>query len=404
MIGTRRPAAERAAASHLCSGCGACAAVAPGCIEMGLEGGFLRPAVKARPDTKHEKTIAALCPGLNAERPRGDASAHPLWGPYINVWTGHATDESLRHHASSGGVLSAVLIHLLERAEVDYVAQVAASDVSPLHNAVRDSVGADQVYAAAGSRYAPSAPLAGLHERMNRPGRFAFVGKPCDVSALRAWQRREPRLREKVPYLISFFCAGIPNQEGTDDILRRLGVRSAEVTAFRYRGDGWPGRAAARTRSGRLAGMSYQESWGDILSKRLQFRCKICPDGSGGSADFVCADAWYGGEAGYPDFSEADGRSLVVSRTRKGDCAVRDAQAHGRIDLTPCAVGEIAKMQPAQARRNSLVLSRLAAMALLGRRVPRYRGFDLIRCARLRPWAQLRSFLGMTRRIVFNRL
>ncbi|MFP3942325.1 MAG: Coenzyme F420 hydrogenase/dehydrogenase, beta subunit C-terminal domain [Alphaproteobacteria bacterium] len=341
---------------------------------MRLARGFLRPVVKGRLEARESAAVAAICPALSVARPQGPAHRHPLWGPYIDIWTGHATDERLRHHASSGGVLSAVLIHLLETGKADYVVQVAASDASPLYNAVKESVGRDQIYRAAGSRYAPSAPLAFLHEQVERPGRFAFVGKPCDVGALRAWQRRDPRIAAKAPWLISFFCAGIPAQEGTSEILRRLGIGEEDVAEFRYRGDGWPGHAAARTRSGREARMTYHESWGRILSKRLQFRCKICPDGSGGSADFVCADAWYGDEKGYPVLSEAAGRSLVVSRTRKGDRLVREAARAGRIELSPCAVEEIARMQPAQARRNSLVLSRLAAMALLGRRRPRYRG------------------------------
>jgi coenzyme F420 hydrogenase subunit beta len=37
--------------------------------------------------------------------------------------------------------------------------------------------------------------------------------------------------------------------------------------------------------------MSYADSWGGILSRHVQFRCKICPDGTGGFADVVCADA-----------------------------------------------------------------------------------------------------------------
>lgn len=50
--------------------------------------------------------------------------------------------------------------------------------------------------------------------------------------------------------------------------------------------------------------MSYNESWGNILGKYLQKRCKICPDGIGEFADIVCADAWHGDKSGYPNFEE----------------------------------------------------------------------------------------------------
>jgi coenzyme F420 hydrogenase subunit beta len=46
-----------------------------------------------------------------------------------------------------------------------------------------------------------------------------------------------------------------------------------------------------------------RNAWGEELSNHLQFRCKICPGGTGEFADVVCAGAWYGKD-GYPDFTE----------------------------------------------------------------------------------------------------
>jgi coenzyme F420 hydrogenase subunit beta len=287
---------------------------------------------------------------------------------------------------------------------VDYVVQTAASPDSPIQNSSVQSFDRDQVYNAAGSRYAPSAPLRDLRRHLERPGQFAFVGKPCDVAALRAYGKYDARVEEKIPFVISFFCAGIPSSSGSREILARLGVKEDEVEEFRYRGDGWPGFATARTNDGRVLSMSYAESWGDILSNFLQFRCKICPDGNGRFADLVCADAWYGDEKGFPRFSEAEGRSLVISRTKKGEAIVNEARKRGYVELEDIDLAEVEKMQPYQARRNTLVLSRLAAMALLGRPIPRYLGFQLTKVAlRAGVWGNAKSFLGMARRLVRGR-
>src|SRR3546814_12796145 len=94
-----------------------------------------------------------------------------------------------------------------------------------------------------------------------------------------------------------------------------MGLAGAPLSEFRYRGNGWPGQAVARTTDGRAGEMSYERSWGDHLSREVQFRCKICPDAVGGTADIACADAWYGGEGGYPQFEEQDGRSLIMVRS-----------------------------------------------------------------------------------------
>jgi coenzyme F420 hydrogenase subunit beta len=147
--------------------------------------------------------------------------------------------------------------------------------------------------------------------------------------------------------------------------------------------------------------MSYAESWGDILSRHVQFRCKICPDGSGGFADIVCGDAWHCDERGYPLFEERQGRSLIISRTARGEALVQQAMAARYLDAEPLDAGEIEKMQPSQARRKRLVLSRLVAMAVLGRTTPRFRGLRRLRAALSAGlWPNLRSFLGMARRLL----
>ena len=48
----------------------------------------------------------------------------------------------------------------------------------------------------------------------------------------------------------------------------------------------------ATLRDGSERSTSYHESWGNILSKHVQHRCKVWADGTGVAADLVCADAW----------------------------------------------------------------------------------------------------------------
>jgi coenzyme F420 hydrogenase subunit beta len=403
---TPSPALARVARGNLCAGCGLCRAVAPpGKVEMVLADGYLRPRQLAALPPDVDRLIAATCPGLRLPPPADGEHRHPVWGPLVGVRTGHASDPALRHHASSGGALSALLVHLLEAGTVDAVVQTAASDASPILNATVESRTRDDVFRAAGSRYGPSAPLADLRRWLDQTDRFAFVGKPCDVAALRALAVHDARVNARFPVMIAFFCAGVPSVAGTREILARLSVREDDVAGFRYRGDGWPGRATARARDGRTLSMSYAEAWGSILSNHVQLRCKICPDGMGSHADIVCADAWYGDDKGFPLFDEAEGRSVVLTRTPEGEAIVVEAAAAGRIEVSDLDVSEIARMQPYQARRKALVLSRLAAMALFGRPVPRFQRSELVRSALgTGIWANMRSFLGMARRVVLHRV
>ena len=396
---TPSPALARVARGDLCAGCGGCAGLAPGRIEMVMEPpGWLRPRQTATLDPAQEAAIAATCPGLVVEQ---DRPGHPYWGPVIECRTGHATDPDLRHQASSGGGISALLTHLLETGAVDHVVQVAASDTVPVANRTVLSVTEAEVFAAAGSRYAPSAPLARLGEVLEAPGKAAFVGKPCDVAALRAIARRDPRVDAKIPWMLSFFCAGVPSQAGAEAVVAELGVAAEDLASFRYRGDGWPGYATATRKSGGAERMSYNDSWGAILTRHVQFRCRICPDGTGGAADAVCADAWECDADGYPVFDEREGSSLILSRTEKGEALVRAAMAAGRLDAGPLPLDAVTAMQPGQVERKRNVGGRLAALALLGRPRPSYTGFRLLaRAMENGPATNLRNAAGTARRVL----
>ncbi|MBV8972501.1 MAG: Coenzyme F420 hydrogenase/dehydrogenase, beta subunit C-terminal domain, partial [Sphingomonadaceae bacterium] len=385
-----------------CSGCGLCAALGGGAVELTtVAPGYTRPRQVATLTPEPERAIAATCPGLVVDVRSDAPHVDPLWGPWRTVVTGYATDADLRHHASSGGVLSALLVQALAEGLVDYVVQTAMDPARPLANTTIVSTDAAGVFAAAGSRYAASSPLAEITARLDAPGRFAFVGKPCDVDALRALARIDPRVDAKVPLMLAFFCAGVPSGDGARRILKAIDAPEDQVTAFRYRGDGWPGQATATLRDGTTRGMSYHDSWGMILSKEIQFRCKICPDAVGAAADIACADAWYGDDKGYPSFTEQDGRSLVMVRTAAGQALYDRALAAGRIAAEPLDPAEIVRMQPSQARRKREILARMAAMAVAGRPIPRYRGLRLREAARQAlARQQLRSFAGLVRRIV----
>ena len=395
---------DRVTRGQLCAGCGGCAAAAPEKIAMRIDAaGFARPHQVATVSDEEEGRIASICPSTSMIQNPAGRIDHVLWGPVRSVHQGWARNSKLRHHGSSGGALSAFLTHLIESGEVAFVAQTTADTQVPTANRQTASSSAKDIYDAAGSRYAPSSPLADLETWLAREEPFAFVGKPCDIAALRALAKIDTRIDRFVPYMVSFFCAGVPSLKGADRIIATLGAERDDVTAFQYRGDGWPGYAAATLKSGDIKKMSYHDSWGKILTQHLQYRCKICPDGTGGFADIVFADAWHCDEKGYPLFEEQDGRSLIVVRTEKGARALANAVAAHHIDEEPCDLQAIAPMQPGQVRRKRLAFSRLMALTALLRPAPHFQGFNLGAAAKSAGLMEnLRSFLGSCRRILLD--
>jgi coenzyme F420 hydrogenase subunit beta len=385
------PLINSVARNGFCTGCGLCEAIAPaGSIQMRMSAeGYLRPVVRKALPAAVTQIIATTCPGVKVEHLPGTQGQHPIWGPIVSVQTGHALDSEVRRQGSSGGVISALAIHLLESGQVDFVAQIAADQKDPLLNALQISTSRSDVMRAAGSRYAPSAPLQGLRELLATGKRFVFIGKPCDVAALRQYGEQNLAVKSQIPYMLSFMCAGVPSIRGTHEVISALGATREKVVSFRYRGDGWPGMARVVHDSGESFEMDYNTSWGTILNKHLQFRCKICPDGTGEFADVVCADAWYGKD-GYPDFEEREGRSLVLARTATGQALLETISSSAAVKTSALDIDEITKMQPYQVERKRMVWGRVAAARLALGSAPKYRRMKLLNAA---TQANLMAFL-----------
>ena len=394
------PSLARVTRGDTCAGCGACAGLFPAKVVMDVVApGYLRPRQTAPLSAAEDAVIARICPGLGQRVQAAGRTDHPLWGPHVAMMTGWSTDPAVRFAGASGGALSALLIHLLDSGTVDAVIETAADPAQPIANATVTVTDAGGVTAAAGSRYAPSAPLAGLGTLLAEGRRFAFVGKPCDAAALAALRDSDPRVAAAFPVILSFFCAGIPSHDGGRAILAALGVDPADVERFRFRGQGWPGRATARLKDGSERSMSYHDSWGGILTKHVQHRCKICADGTGVAADIACADAWETDAKGYPRFDEAPGVSLIVARTALGAGVVEAARSAGRIETRPFDTDHLAAIQPGQRERRRALFARLLALRLVGRPIPRYQGLQIATAARQNPMRRnIRNFLGTLRR------
>ena len=363
----------RVVAADNCSGCGGCLLLDAGLALELDDAGFARPVrvgpSTARPDAAAR--FATSCPGRTVSAHHDPAAErHPTMGSVLGAWEAWATDPEVRRAGSSGGTLTALSAWLTASGRASHVTGAAPSAVDARRTVSVTITTREQALAAASSRYGPVT---------GRPGDVhpdsAIVGTPCRVAAVRALTPGEA-----APLLLSFYCAGTPSQLATDTLATELGAAGPART-LRYRGDGWPGRFTVSRSDGSLASLSYQESWGEHLGRAVQWRCKICPDGVGESADVVAADLWESDDRGYPSFSEREGVSALIARTPRGLALVHDAIAAGVLEATPLDIARLAAVQPLQVDRRETLIGRLIGAILAGGVVPRYRGFGLARLA-----------------------
>ncbi|MEJ0037868.1 MAG: Coenzyme F420 hydrogenase/dehydrogenase, beta subunit C-terminal domain [Gammaproteobacteria bacterium] len=393
---------EAIVAQGLCIGCGLCQSLAGADrvqLRMNGERGE-RPTVLESLDGGTLAAINEVCPGIHCEgvgAVDAEGTIHPLWGPTVWMATGHATDERVRFHASSSGALSALGNHLLESGEVDFILHVAASHDRPLRSIAQLSFTTTEVMAASGSRYGPAAPLTDFKSVLDRGRPFAFVGKPCDISAIRNYARLDSRVDELLRYTLNFFCGGVSEFGKTMDYVRKVGWQEADVAHLRYRGDGCPGSMVLRSRTGEEFRFDYNEMWEDESRWQLQFRCKICPDSIGERADVTVADVWPGGK---PDV-EGRGFNGFIARTARGARLLTNAVQARAITLTESLdFAGLELTQESHARRKKAVASRLRALRDAGVTVPRFELLRLDDADRLLDEAERqRNYQGMCDRL-----
>jgi coenzyme F420 hydrogenase subunit beta len=397
-----RRAVEKVVKDGNCTGCGGCALLSTN-IEMKLDSsGFMRPTFLQEAVSDSDPNLVRLfrrmCPGVSvSERADPTLLHHPTFGKFVSAWEGRATDDLVRKTGSSAGVLTALSTWLIESNQTALVVGSARDQVKPSRTVPVAIMSREEALLSAGSRYAP---VSNLQLLKPNAATNAFVGKPCEASAAKQLFDATKVPEESRPVLLSFFCAGTPSQNATEELVRKLGVEVEDVRTLDYRGNGWPGDFRLGLNDGTDRSMSYHESWGGHLGRDLQWRCKLCVDGTGGHADIAVGDYWHADEKGFPIFSDADGTSAVIARTQRGEALLQQAAAAGVLSLGPLDLRKVAAIQPLQVARKNTLLGRLVGRRLGGKSVPRYRGYSLVRLGLTDLRNSIKSTLGTYRRTV----
>lgn len=378
--------------SGLCSGCGVCALVSDRISVELDDAGFARPIVmNPSSDTEQSSHDTAdlfrkVCPGLVVHARTG-GDFHPVFGHYVRAWQGWAVDEETREKGSSGGVITALVTWLLSTGQAASAGACCARSNEPNRTVPVELTTREEALKSAGSRYAP---VVGTPVQAD-----VLVGKPCEAVARSQLADAQNLHPSKRPLLVSFFCAGTPTQNATDDLAVELGVSVNELVTLRYRGNGWPGEFFVESRSGTTGSMSYEQSWGKRLGRRLQDRCKLCVDGTGEMSDIAVGDFWSADARGFPLFNDSPGNSVIIARTERGARAVLAAIDGQIIKASPVDLGDVARIQPLQTERRRTIPGRLLGRLAAGKPIPRYRGFSLTRIFLATIGPNMRAAVGM---------
>ncbi len=396
----------------MCIGCGLCQSITPdNKIKLVLQpDGFERPIANQNLTDADVDRVYRTCPSTTL-RANNNASQNDLvWGSFEEIYLSFAVDPQIRHLGSTGGLLTALSLYLLETGLVDFILHARQHRLHASFGEATISRSREQVIDAAGSRYGPTATLINIDETiedtLKANERFVFIGTPCDVTALRNYALESPTVDETCLAMMTMVCGGFMDTVSLSAFLSDLGIKATDVATIRYRGLGCPGDTVIRMKDGEERRFTYLDFWGEDDSVwGLPARCKICPDGIGEAADIAASDTWDGGSPTVASLDSDPGTNAALVRTERGKAIMDGAIKAGYLtrgdNLTP---QDMSRFQPHQENKKRTLKARLDALRSAGQLTPETHDLRLAALdATLSDADRAREYEGTTRRIEQNR-
>ncbi|MBE3071069.1 MAG: Coenzyme F420 hydrogenase/dehydrogenase, beta subunit C-terminal domain, partial [Planctomycetes bacterium] len=345
----RAATVEAVAGAGLCVGCGLCERVCTHGAATVEEtpGGLLRARVDADRCTACGE-CAAVCPGWHLEPGLLPPGADPFAGRVLAACIGQAADAQVLADGQSGGVVTALLGHLLATGRIGRALVTEMPRDGSLRARAFLADGPEGLGRAQGSKYCPTAACAALPDGLGDDGAppVAFVGVGCHVHGLRNALARRPEWARGIALTVGLFCDHVLGFGAMDHLIGKAGLAAADAVGFEYRSKrwrGWPGDVRVLARGGReeFLDRKHRTACKDQFTPA---RCRLCFDKFNVLADVAVGDAWGLAEDG-------QGTSVVLARTPRGLEALASAERAGALRLATVPAEAVFEAQRLDKRR-----------------------------------------------------
>lgn len=195
-----------------CCSCGGCEAACPiGAIELqDLRPTLVKECTKCEFCWKSCPRIIDDYGPIYAQVYGEDAKRDPVLGVYRQAYALRNADESVRKRAQDGGVVTAILIHLLEAEVIEGAIVSSVDPAEPWKPKPQVATTREELIAATKSRYTRSPNLVALKDALKerKLKQIAVVGTPCHIQAIQR-MRLAPlkKIDRSVVFTIGLFCS-----------------------------------------------------------------------------------------------------------------------------------------------------------------------------------------------------
>ncbi|MBC8394252.1 MAG: Coenzyme F420 hydrogenase/dehydrogenase, beta subunit C-terminal domain, partial [Deltaproteobacteria bacterium] len=176
--------------------------------------------------------------------------------------------------------------------------------------------------------------------------RYALVGVPCFIKAVRRLMLIDSAIAERVKFCIGLVCGHLKSKAFADCFAWQAGIPSGQLEKIDFRVK-LPERKSSdygvRVAGGgvditRATREFFGSNWGHGFFKYSA--CEYCDDVFAETADISVGDAWL------PEYTEdSSGNSIIVTRSKALDQLIKEGVTSGRLSLKDCSADEVAESQ-----------------------------------------------------------
>lgn len=331
----------------LCHRCGSCVGICPTKV-LALDSEEY-PTVENLSACTDCDLCVKVCPGdefdivaAYRDRFQKEVDLTSTHGEFIEGIVAHASDPEIQERSTSGGLVTAILLHLLEKGDIDGAVVIASDEEQLWRGKAIIARSRDEILGAMKSKYAITATNSVFSEIRQVPGRYALVALPCQIHGYVKAAELDQRLKERVVLTIGLFCHAAIEHEGYRIIWESLGEKTRGAKKFISRIGKHPGTPYIETADKSL----YPVYFGDRKGFRptsieminivyrlyTPARCMTCFDASAEFADIAVGDPWMAPPNDNVDFYKGWSFAMIRSERAKAICEELKAEKKAVIE------------------------------------------------------------------------
>lgn len=323
--------------SHLCNRCGSCVGLSQGKIMFKDKTGDYRPHILNKLEESESYRIWQACSGKEFDFTTYRKHFYPdiphfhtYIGPYHNIYIGHAKDAEIRRNGASGGIISAILIYLLQKGMIGGAVTLRMSRKEPWLCEPFIATTKEEILEAAQSKYTISSVNEILPQIEKFGGKLAYVGLPGQIQSIRKLQAANNPVVINIKYIFGPFYGNSLHFSSVTSLLSSYKEKDyTKINKLYFRHGEWPGSMRVEMENGRVIELKkFHANY--LIPFNILRNSLYCTDFTNEFTDISGGDAWA------PVYEHrGKGFSIVIARSKEGKQILDEMIKDRWLELNP---------------------------------------------------------------------